>query len=241
MTPEHDFRTGVVSPVECIKEGWALIKDQYWLFFGITLVGFIIGGAVPIVLFGPMMCGIFICLLQRQRNEPVEFGTLFKGFDYFVPGLIVAVIKLIPMIIIIVPFYIIMMVVMMTTMKGGRPEDTFLVIFPLEIIFGLVVTIVSIAIEILFMFAFPLVVDRKMSGLDAAKLSIKAGKANLGGVFGLLLLNALLGFVGLLCCIIGVYFYLPVSFAAMSVAYRRVFPQVPENFAQPPPPPASWA
>jgi hypothetical protein len=30
-----EFRTGVIKPLECIKEGWALIKDQYWLFFGI--------------------------------------------------------------------------------------------------------------------------------------------------------------------------------------------------------------
>src|SRR5205807_9942166 len=92
MTAEQtDFRVGVIQPVECIKEGWALIKDQYWLFFGISIVGILIGGAVPIVLLGPMMVGIFICLLQRLRKERVEFGTLFKGFDQFVPGLIVAV------------------------------------------------------------------------------------------------------------------------------------------------------
>jgi len=61
-------------------------------------------------------------------------------------------------------------------------------------------------------------------------------------VLGLLLLNALLGIVGVLCCVVGVYLYLPVSYAAMSIAYRRVFPEVPQTFAQPPPPPpASWA
>src|ERR1043166_1151604 len=97
MTPEDtDFRTGVIKPVECIKEGWALIKDQYWLFFGISLVGILIGGAVPIVLMGPMMVGIFFCLFQKQRRQPVEFGTLFKGFDDFVQSLIVALIKLVP-------------------------------------------------------------------------------------------------------------------------------------------------
>ena len=69
MTPEQtDFRVGVIKPVECIKEGWALIKDQYWLFFGISIVGILIGGAVPIVLIGPMMAGIFLCLFQRQRR-----------------------------------------------------------------------------------------------------------------------------------------------------------------------------
>src|ERR1700746_2684907 len=94
-----EFRRGVVAPVECIKEGWALIKDQYWLFFGIALVGILIGGAVPIVLLGPMMVGIFLCLFQKQRRQAVEFGTLFKGFDYFVQSLIVALIKVVPIIV----------------------------------------------------------------------------------------------------------------------------------------------
>ncbi len=247
MTPEQtEFRTGVIKPVECLKEGWALIKDQYWLFFGISLVGLLIGGAVPVVLLGPMMVGIFLCLLQKQRQQPVEFGTLFKGFDYFVQGLIVALIKVIPIIVLMIPFYIIMMVIMFTTMPRGRssPDDSaafMMSVFGLEIVFFVVVMVVSIGIEIFFMFAFPLVADRKLSGLDAVKLSYRAGKANFGGVLGLLLLNALLGFVGILCCVIGVYFYLPVSFAAMAVAYRRVFPDIPETFPTPPPPPANWA
>src|SRR5215813_461642 len=99
MTPEQsDFRVGVIKPVECIKEGWALIKDEYWLFFGISIVGILIGGVVPIVLLGPMMAGIFLCLLQRRRGQPVEFGLLFKGFDHFLPGLIVTLLKMIPVV-----------------------------------------------------------------------------------------------------------------------------------------------
>lgn len=247
MTPDQtDFRAGVIKPIECIKEGWALIKDQYWLFFGISLVGLLVGGVVPIVLLGPMMSGIFLCLFQRQRNQPVEFGALFKGFDFFAQSLIVTVIKVIPIIILMVPYYVVMMAVMFTTMPRNQasPDEAsafVLSFFGLEVVFVVVMMVVSILIEIFFMFAFPLVVDRKLSGLDAVKLSFKAGKANFGGVLGLLLLNALLGMLGLLCCIVGVYFYLPVSFAAMSVAYRRVFPDIGEGFAMPPPPPASWA
>src|SRR5437762_9815266 len=118
-----DFNVGVIKPTECLKSGWALIKDQYWLFLGISLVGTLIGGAVPIVLLGPMMIGIFLCLLQRQRGEPVEFGTLFKGFEQFVQGLVVAALKMVPVIIILVPYYIFLVVVMATTMpRGGNPS-----------------------------------------------------------------------------------------------------------------------
>ena len=245
MTPDTSFNYGVVKPVECIKEGWALIKDQYWLFFGMTLVTILIGGTIPIILLGPMMVGLFLCLLQRQKGQPVEFGLLFKGFDQFVPGLVVTVIKVAPIFVLMVPFYIIIVAMMITTMpRQGSPAEAsgvMMSIFGLEAVFVLIVMVVSIAIEIFFMFAYPLVADRKLSGLDAIKLSFKAGKANAGGILGLLVLNALLGIVGVLCCFVGVYFYLPVSFASMAIAYRRVFPEIPQPFMSPPPPPASWA
>ncbi|HXT63481.1 MAG TPA: hypothetical protein VN696_10635 [Pyrinomonadaceae bacterium] len=247
MTPNPtEFNRGVVAPMECIKEGWALIKDEYWLFFGITLVGILIGGLVPVVLLGPMMVGIFLCLQQRQRNQPVDFGLLFKGFDLFVPGLIVAVVKMIPIFIVLIPYYIFIFA-MMAAMPRGRSsaDDSPQFVFTLlgfELLFAVVIIAVSILVEIFFMFAFPLVADRKMSGLDAVKLSIKAGRANIGGILGLMLLNALFSIVGLLACIVGVYFYLPIAIASQAVAYRRVFPDAGQ-FEQypPPPPPQSWA
>ena len=247
MDPNQpQFNSGVVAPVECLKEGWALIRDQYWLFMGISLVGMLIGGAVPLILLGPMMVGIFLCLFRRMRGEPVEFGMLFKGFDYFGQSLIVVLIKAIPMVVVIVPFYLIMFVVMMTTMPRNHPTpdetSTFMFsFFGLEIVFIVVIVIVGLAVETFFLFAFPLVVDRNLTGMDAIKLSIKAGKANFGGVLGLLLLNAAVGFIGVLCCFVGVYFVMPVTLAAQAIAYRRVFPETLQNFAPPPPPPASWA
>lgn len=249
MNPElSEFRRGVIAPVECIKEGWALIKDQYWLFFGISLVGILIGGIVPIVLLGPMMVGIFLCLLKRQRGELVEFGTLFKGFDQFIPGLVVTLLKMIPIFIVLIPYYIIVVGTIITTMpRGGNvgPEESRQFVFSIlgfELVFFVIIMAVSILTEIFFMFAYPLVADRKLSALDAVKLSFRAGKANLGGVLGLMLLNTLFGIIGVLCCIVGVYFYLPVAFASQVVAYRRVFADIGvPRFPSPPPPPGSWA
>jgi hypothetical protein len=248
MTPDNiQFRTGVIKPVECIKEGWAMIKDQYWLFLGIVVVGMLIGGAVPIVLFGPMMVGIYLCFLRRMRGEPIEFGNLFKGFDYFAQSLIAALIQMIPMVVIIVPFYIIMFVFMMTSMpRGGRmdPDESARFMFSflgLELVFVMVIVVVGIGVNIFFLFAFPLIADRGLTGLDAVKLSIKAGRANFGGILLLLLANAGLGMLGVLACYVGVFFIMPISLASYAVAYRRVFPEVFQNFASPPPPPANWA
>jgi uncharacterized membrane protein len=242
-----EFRRGVISPMECIKEGWALIRHQYWLYFGISIVGLLIGGAVPIVLMGPMMVGIFMCFQQRQRNQPVELGTLFKGFELFVQGLVVTVLKMIPVLLLLIPYYVFLIGMMATAMPHEdhpSPEAMqrfFFSFFGVEMVFFVTIMAVSILIEIFFMLAYPLVADRRMSGLDAMKLSFRAGKANFGGMLGLMLLNALFGFVGLLCCVVGLYFYLPIAFASQAVAYRRIFPDLGSPLRSPPPPPGNWA
>ena len=248
MTPDNtQFRTDVIKPVECVREAWALIKDQYWLFLGIVFVGVFIGGAVPIVLIGPMMVGIYICLFRRMRGEPVEFGMLFKGFDYFAQSLIAALLQMIPMVIVIVPMYVIMVGFMMTMMpRGGRmdPDESSRFIFSLlgfELVFVLIIMTVAIVVTIFFLFAFPLIADRNLAGVDAVKLSIKAARANFSGVVGLILVNFGLGILGVLCCYVGAFFVAPITIASYAVAYRRVFPELSRNFPSPPPPPANWA
>jgi len=247
MTPDNiEFRTGVIKPMECVKEAWALIKDQYWLFLGIVFVGVFVGGAVPIVLIGPMMVGIYICLFRRMRGEPVEFGMLFKGFDYFAQSLIAALLQMIPVVIVLVPCYVIFFVVMMASMpRSGRmdPDDASGFVFTilgLELVFVVIIMAVCIIVSIFFLFAFPLIADRNLSGVDAVKLSMKAAKANFSSILGLLLVNVGLGILGVLCCYVGAFLVAPITMTSYAVAYRRVFPEVSQNFASPPPPPANW-
>lgn len=246
MTPDAtEFRTGVIAPVECLKEAWELIKGQYWLFLGICVVGMLIGSAFAIVLMGPMMCGIFLCLFQHMRGERVSFDGLFKGFDFFAQSVIATLIQAIPAVIIIVPVYLIMVVLMvasMTSSQGRGGDDAaaagffvgFIVIF-------VVIFLLSVILGIFFIFTFPLIVDRKLSGVDAVKTSVKAALANFGGVCGLVLLNALVSFAGVLLCYVGALFVLPITMTAHAIAYRRVFPESSQNFASPPPLPANWA
>jgi uncharacterized membrane protein len=238
------FHSGVVAPVECLKAGWATIKDRYWLFLGITLVALLIGGAVPIVLIGPMMCGLYLCLLAKMRGEPVEFGSLFKGFDYFVPGLIAALIQMAPILIIILPaeaIFVAFAFVVVPHDHAARNEGLPAVFFVVLVIFMLFVLIVSIAIQVLFLFAYPLIVDRQLSGWDAIKTSARAALKNFGGLLGVVLLNTGLSILGVIACFVGVIFVLPIAFAAYAAAYRQVFPDIPGSYASPPPPPASWA
>jgi hypothetical protein len=236
------FERGAVRPVECLRAGWDLVRGDYWLFLGLTFVGSLLAGLAPFgILAGPMMCGIYYVLLRRQRGRPVKFEMLFKGFDYFVQSLIATLITMGPVLVIsIVGAFVLVGILFanlpVTPPPGGGPAPppglptAFFVAYG---VFMLVLVLVSAVAAVAFFFVYPLIVDRKMTGVAAIKLSLRAAGANLGGVVGLVLLNFLLTFVGLLACYVGAFFVMPVHFAAIAVAYRQVFPE-----AEPPPLPA---
>ena len=243
MTPEIPFRRQAVEPVSCIKGGWELIRSQYWLFVGMTLVGVLIGGAVPIVLMGPMMCGLNLAFLKTRRGEPIEFGTLFKGFDYFGQALIAALLHSIPIIVIVVPayilFYVFMVVSMAAASSGGDPNPG--AVFGVMAMFGLfwlVVVALIIVISIGFLFVYPLIVDRKLSAIDAIKLSFRAALANFWRLLGMMILTSLMSVVGVLACYVGVFLVMPIGYAAIAKAYEQVFGlDEGMGFSNMPPPP----
>ena len=183
-----------------------------------------------------------MCLFAKMRGEPVEFGMLFKGFDYFVQGLVAAAIQTLPVILIMAVGQVIFVAFTMIIMPTQRGEAMPAVFFVGLAIFILFAMIVSLVIHSLFLFAYPLIVDRKLSGLDAIKLSYRAALQNLSGIVGLILLLGGMGILGVLACYVGAFFVMPISFAAYAVAYRRVFPETSSlGGPAPPPPPGSWA
>src|ERR1043165_8445494 len=154
MTPEIPFRRNAVEPVQCIKGGWETIKNHYWLFVGMTLVAIIIGSAVPLgILLGPMMCGLYMALFKTRRGEPIEFGTLFKGFDYFGQSVVAALLHTIPIIAVIVPAYILFYVSMFVSMAaanaGGGSEPNPAPFFGVMAVFGMFWIVVMIVIVII--------------------------------------------------------------------------------------------
>ncbi len=232
------FRRGVVRPVEALRGGWNLVKDQYWMFLGITFVGFMIGSLAPMgILMGPMMCGMDLAFLRRLRGEQVGFETLFKGFDYFKESVIATLIQVVPFLLVFLPTYVISFAVFFKTFKtagrGAPPDPIPFIIF--IVVVWLAVMVMSVILGAFFIFTYPLIVDQKLSGLDAVKMSVRAAAANLGGVIGLMLLNVVLGVVGVLACYVGALLVMPITYASWNVAYKQVFsPQ-----EEPPPVPSS--
>ncbi|MDQ3473308.1 MAG: hypothetical protein M3447_06175 [Acidobacteriota bacterium] len=241
ISPTPTFTPGAVEPMVCLRAGYDLIRDQYWLFVGMCFVAILIGSAVPFgILMGPMMCGLYVAIFQKHRGRQVEFGTLFKGFDYLGESIIATLIHVVPIIIVIVPFYIVFYGVLLFVIPrgGGEPDSTALLgFFGVFFVFFIVVMLLILLVSVLFTFTYPLIVDRRLGGVDAVRTSARAALANFWPLLGLLLLTGLLGFLGVLLCYVGLFLVFPVIYAATSMAYEQVFGIKGEGPIVPGPPP----
>ncbi|HEY3582081.1 MAG TPA: DUF975 family protein [Pyrinomonadaceae bacterium] len=246
MTPEIVFRRKVVEPINCISAAWAMVKEQYWLFVGMCAVGLLIGGAVPLgILTGPMMCGLYLSFFNARRGRPIEFGTLFKGFDYFGPSLVATLLHMAPILIIIIPAYLFFYLSMIFSMgvaaqSGDNAAAAAAGVMGFFILFWIAMMIIIIFISIGFTFTYPLIVDRKLGALDAIKWSFKAALGNFWRLLGMYLLTGLMAIGGIVLCYVGVFLVFPIMYGAIAIAYERVFGLSEEDVAVnlPPPPPS---
>ena len=109
---------------------------------------------------------------------------------------------------------------------------------PLLALLYVSIIVVSAVMHLLCAFSFPLVVEWNMNGWDAFKTSVQGIRANLGGAIALTLLCGLMLIGGALLCGFGMYLVLPITHAAWTVAYRRVFgeplrgPNLPPEFCK---------
>ena len=228
-----EFQTGVIRPIECMKEGWELIKDDYWIFFAITLVGLLIGGFSMYILVGAMICGIFYCFLQKMDGQPTTFDNLWKGFNWWLPGLIATIFMIVPVFIVLGFIYapFITAAVMGSRLSESEMMSLLFGAFAVDLIF----IIIMICFHTLLMFTFPLIVDRNLGAFAAMKLSAKGVWKNLGGIAGFYGVVFVLSLLGAVTCGVGSYFVMPIVLAGTAVAYRKIFPKT-NDFQQPPPP-----
>ena len=229
-----EFRTGRVSSREMFSEARALMSGHFWIMVGICLLGLIVGGVAPFgVLMGPMMCGIFMCWFAIMRNEKPTFSLLFEGFDVFMESLVATLIQLgISMLTMVLAFVVMAVggvaLLAVAGAGGGQPGGNAgaamgLLTIGIFLFYGLIFG-VSILVGPLFAFPWPLIVDYRLSGLEAVKLSARAAWANLGNVFRLMILNVVVVAVAAVFCYLPVFLVFPIVFGSQAVLYRRIFP-----------------
>jgi len=210
---------------------------------------------IPIVnlfLIAPLMGGFVFIALRDMNNEPIDFGMLFKGFEKFVPLMVVGIIQGIPGLIFTIFRFTFDMASLFGRSAGRNSGSEFYQaaqpdlngvmagLSLLIIVFSLIFIVFSIVWTIIFFFAIPLVLDRNLGAIDAIKLSARAALSNVGGIILLIILGGLVNILGVIALCFGLLVSVPVTLVANTVAYRMVFPRLNQCFWNTPPPPGSY-
>jgi len=259
------FQRGAIDAGGCVSNGWSLVKPNYWIFLGMTtllILSILIISCLPFVpilfqifVVPAVSVGIYYALLRGMRGESVDFGMMFKGFERYVPAMVVGAIGAVPQIVITILSFVLdfgsfaTKIIQQRTGRGvgtnfAAADDAMPVIAGGILVIMLVVVAVyilfSIAWGITFFFALPILSEHDVSPIEAIQLSARAGWSNPGGLIVLFIFEALIAIVGLLAICIGLFFVIPIIFAANAFAYRQVFPLIEQNLNFTPPPPNAY-
>jgi len=237
---ENSHPRGTVNAIECISTAWNLFAARPGLYIGISVLLVCFLCFLLVInwfISGPILLGIYYVVLRQIRGEPIDFGMFFKGFEQFLPAMLIGLLMLIPVILhqtfaISMRVARLLAVYYQNELSGGILALTSLLSLFVSLLFlsGIVI------VFILFTFSLPLLLEQKLGVVDTIKLSAKAGWENAGSMFLLAVLEGLVLFGGALACCVGVFAALPIVLAANAVAYRQVFPDVNAPSQAPPTP-----
>ncbi len=248
------FVPSAIDAGGCVSNAWNLLKQNYGLYLGISLIAIILTGCIPclnLFLIGPVMGGVFFVVLRDMRGEPVDFGMMFKGFEKFVPLMVIGLIQSIPGVIAQILRF--SLNIGQLGLNGGRNGDfqffqssdkDFALAGGMAVII-IIGTIIFIVVAIIwwavFFFAIPLAMENDIGPIEAIKLSAQAAMSNIGGLIVLMIFQMLIALLGVLMICLGIFlFSIPLIFLANAFAYRQVFPLIEQRFDMTPPPPTTY-
>lgn len=248
------FQSGAIDAGVCFSDAWEMLKRNYGMFLGISLVAYILISCIPcanVFILGPVMGGVYYVALSDMRGEPVEFGMMFKGFEKFVPLMVIGLIQSIPGIIGQILQYTFQIGSSIMDPQRGRDFEFFqarssdLVLGGGVVAIAIVIAVAFIIFAFLwwaaFFFAVPLALEYDLGPTEALKLSVEAAMKNIGGLLVMMIFTMLIGMLGVILLCLGIFLIsIPVIFLANAFAYRQVFPFLGQQFNMAPPPPTTY-
>jgi hypothetical protein len=169
-----------------ISAGWRMVTADLGNFALISLVFVLVNSVASIVTQGPLQVGMHLYCTKRLFQKRYDIGDLFKGFDFFLPAFVAAL---------IIGVFIF--------------AGTLLCIIP-----GLVVAS-------MYKFTYLFIMDKRMDFWPAMEASHSVVKNDYFGFTIFLLAMAGINILGFLCCIVGLLVTIPVSIAAITIAYSE--------------------
>jgi uncharacterized membrane protein len=85
----------MVRTGQWLSEGWEMTKSDLINYILLALIVSIGGNVTGGILTGPLMVGFFYVVFKRMRNpsEPITVSEVSKGFEFFVPALLAAIVS----------------------------------------------------------------------------------------------------------------------------------------------------
>jgi uncharacterized membrane protein len=219
----------------CVSRGWQLMRSWLGLLIGATLLVMIIslgcagipvlGGIAGLIISGPLYGGLYWLFLKAIRRQATSVGDIFAGFSQNFVQLMLAqiVVSILTMLSGIVAIAAVAIAIMFGAGYLASDSNLPLPLMLVLIIVGLAGFVPAIYLAVSWTFTLPLVIDKKLDFWPAMELSRKKVGQHWWKVFGLIIVGALIAAVGLLACIVGFVFTLPLFIAVLMYAYEDIF------------------
>jgi GYF domain 2 len=223
-----------VDAIGYVRQSYELYKANFGPLFIATLVVLaIIGasGSIPggFLITGIVHAGLYWFFLKWIRGSKAELGDVFAGFQRQPGQLILAslVMGILPIILVFVigaPFWIPFFAGIIGAASTGKDPSNLVAHLSWLGCFGIGLgCLAAFALYVMWMFAYPLIIDKGLKFWPAMELSRKVVMKSFFGYLWLNILCGLLAMAGLLACIVGVIFVAPICAGAIAFAYEDAF------------------
>ncbi|MBI4025166.1 MAG: DUF4339 domain-containing protein [Verrucomicrobia bacterium] len=229
----------------CISRSWALVKANFWMAVGGTFLVVLtmavvqwipmIGGIAGMVLNGVLSGGLYWFFIKMIRGEPADIGDAFAGFSrgfvqLMLAGIVMGLLSAIVIMIVAIPFLLPFLIAAFKMLMAAAGDPTRInwnsLMNSLGVLGGigiLVCCLMGIFVSIIWLFTFPLVIDKQLNFWEAMELSRKAAMKRVFGLFGLLIVSGLVVLGGVLLCCVGIFVTIPIALGAITYAYEDIF------------------
>lgn len=223
-----------VDAMGYVRKSYELYKANFGPLFIATLVVLaIIGasGSIPggFLLTGILHAGLYWFFLKWIRGSKAELGDVFAGFQrqpgqLILAGLVMGIVPVIVIFIVGLPFWIPFFAGIIGSASTGHDPGNLVANLGWLGCFGIGIgCLVAFALYVMWMFAYPLIIDKGLKFWPAMELSRRVVMKQFFGYLWLNILCGLLAMAGLLACIVGVIFVAPICAGAIAYAYEDTF------------------
>jgi glycerophosphoryl diester phosphodiesterase family protein len=192
------LRRGAVIDIEsAVSRGWALVRDNMAVLIGATVLGWLISlGLAFVPVVGWAVGFVLLGGLDYMFLRRIRGEEVQIG-DLFA-GFNIALLHL----------------VLAGLVKGVLTSIGFLLCL-----------LPGIYLGVGYVFALPLVIDKKMDFWPAMEVSRQVVHRHWWSIFALVIVLALIAIAGCIACVVGLLFTIPVASAALMYVYEDLFGQ----------------